>query len=97
MDKKLNDFCRHGNPALDCETCIRAAETGGQITEKQEDEYLAKKYPVKIKKDVSKKRKLCRECNGFDLITETYALECFGCSIYHPNLFERRNKKCLKN
>ena len=62
------------------------------ISEKQEDEYFANKHPVKIKKAVSKNRKLCKECNGFDLKTETYALECFGCKIYHPNLFERRNK-----
>ena len=62
------------------------------ITEKQEHEYFAKKYPVKIKKAVSNNRRSCKECRYFDLENDTYGMDCFGCKIYHPNLFERRNK-----
>ena len=39
MEQKLNGFCEHGNPALDCEHCRRDT-----------DKYFAKKYPAKTKK-----------------------------------------------
>ena len=68
MDQKLNGFCKHGNPALDCVQCnTKRNKTGTQITEKQEDEYFAKKYPVKMKKIFLKhgpqpQLKVCPEC-----------------------------------
>jgi hypothetical protein len=44
MEIKLNGFCNHGNPALDCIWCKRAAETGG--TQPTDNQQLKPKMPL---------------------------------------------------